>query len=358
MDRFAALETLVEDALAAGLGSAVAVSVGDGGRECFRLGRGHLWRVPTPGPALTPEAWFDLASLTKPLVTAALAMIFVERGALDLDAPVRRWLADAATPGTVAQLLGHAAGCAPHVRFFEQLAAGERAGCATARQALVHLACRHPLAHAPGAETAYSDLGYLMLGHLLERVGQARLDELWQRELAGPLGVGAHFVDLTAPAPDRAYVATELEGDRAVCGQVHDENARVGGGVFGHAGLFGRVADVAQLARALVTLDGSWLRADTAQRFFTTAAGPGSWRLGWDTPSATAGVSHAGDAWPRTGAVGHLGFTGTSLWLALPQRRWVALLTNRVHPSREGSADGIKRLRRAVMDAAWHALQR
>jgi CubicO group peptidase (beta-lactamase class C family) len=83
-----------------------------------------------------------------------------------------------------------------------------------------------------------------------------------------------------------------------------------------------------------------------------SAAPDTSWRLGWDTPSATAGVSHAGDRWPRVGAVGHTGFTGTSLWLDLPRRRWVALLTNRVHPTREGTADAIKALRRAVGDAA------
>ena len=93
---------------------------------------------------------------------------------------------------------------------------------------------------------------------------------------------------------------------------------------------------------------------DMVTHFATTSAAPNTtWRLGWDTPSSTPGVSHAGDLWPRTGSIGHLGFTGTSLWLDLPNRRWVALLTNRVHPSRFGSsAEDIKALRRAVNDRA------
>ena len=93
-------------------------------------------------------------------------------------------------------------------------------------------------------------------------------------------------------------------------------------------------------------------------RFLTERAARGtSWRLGWDTPSPTPGVSHAGDRWPRTGAVGHLGFTGTSLWLDLTRRRWVAILTNRVHPTRHGTAEPIKALRRAINDAAIDLLR-
>jgi CubicO group peptidase (beta-lactamase class C family) len=89
------------------------------------------------------------------------------------------------------------------------------------------------------------------------------------------------------------------------------------------------------------------------RRFVTEAPAPDTtWRLGWDTPTTTPGISHAGDRWPRSGAVGHTGFTGTSLWLDLPRGRWVALLTNRVHPTRDGTADAIKALRRAIGDAA------
>lgn len=361
-EREAHLRALLDDALAAGLGSAAALSLGDGRREVLRTARGSRWRVPALGPPVGDDPWFDLASLTKPLATVTLTMILVERGALALDEPVRTWVPDAATPATLAQLLGHTAGCAAHVKFFEDLAARARPD-EPPRQTLLRCARSHPLAGVPGETTTYSDLGYLLLGEVLERAGGARLDELFSAHVAGPLGLGCHFRPPGTPlVPDT--VATELGPDgAAILGEVHDENARAGGGVFGHAGLFGRISDLASFARATLAAaagapdDGALVNAATARAFFGRAPGNASWRLGWDTPSRTPGVSHAGDLWPRDSGVGHLGFTGTSLWLDLARGRWCALLTNRVHPSREGSAEGIKQLRRAVMDEAWRYLE-
>jgi CubicO group peptidase (beta-lactamase class C family) len=157
-------------------------------------------------------------------------------------------------------------------------------------------------------------------------------------------------------------VATELDDRGLVSGVVHDENAYFSGGVCGHAGLFATIGDVAAFAAAVVATvqgrpRGRW-RTPVVQRFLRDAAAPDTtWRLGWDTPSQQPGVSHAGDRWPRVGAVGHTGFTGTSLWLDLSRGRWVALLTNRVHPTRHGTADAIKALRRSVGDAAWTMLE-
>jgi CubicO group peptidase (beta-lactamase class C family) len=275
-------------------------------------------------------------------------------GALDLDAPVRTWLPDAATTGTVAQLLGHAAGCVPHVELFRRLRAGERAGAASAREALVAMAAAEPIGPAPGTVAAYSDLGYIVLGAVLERVANAPLEVAFAERVAGPLGLAARF---PGEVPLAGAVATELEPTGLVCGLVHDENARSGGGVCGHAGLFATIDDVARFAAAIVDTAAGHARGrfrpDIVTRFLSTSAAPGaSWRLGWDTPSAVPGVSHAGDRWPRVGAVGHLGFTGTSLWLDLPKRRWVALLANRVHPTRDGTAEAMKQVRRAVNDAA------
>jgi len=351
-----AIVTLVEDALGRGLGSAAALSIGEGGREVFRMVRGHTRRVPDRGPLVDERAWFDVASLTKPIATAASAMVLAGDGRLDLETPIRRWLPDAASEGTVRQLLGHAAGCAAHVEFFRLLRATPPAD---PRAALVAMAAREP-ASAPGVRAVYSDLGYIMLGAILERVGGAPLEELFADLVAGPLGLTARYPGETALP---GAVATEVDDRGVVCGRVHDENAYFGGGVCGHAGLFATLDDVARFAAAIVdTAHGTprgRLRPDVVTAFATTAAAPAtSWRLGWDTPSPTPGISHAGDRWPRTGSIGHLGFTGTSLWLDLPRRRWVALLTNRVHPSRHDSADGIKALRRAVNDAAVALLDR
>ena len=351
MDRISAL---IDDALAAELGSAAAVSVGDAGREVFSYHAGHVRRVPERGPAIDRATRFDVASLTKPMCTVASAMVLVGDGALDLEAPIRRWIPESASAGTVRQLLGHAAGCAAHVEFFRWLRAARPAD---PYPALVARAASEPC-DPPGVAAVYSDLGFLQLGSIVERAGGARLDELFRRLVAEPLGLAARF------APEQIdAVATELDERGLVCGLVHDENAYYGGRICGHAGLFASIADVALFAQAIVSTAAGEPRGrfapQTVTRFFTDAPTASTWRLGWDTPSPQLGVSQAGDAWPRAGGVGHTGFTGTCLWLDLPHRRWVALLTNRVHPTRHrGSADRIKALRRAVNDAAVAALDR
>jgi CubicO group peptidase (beta-lactamase class C family) len=344
MDRIAAL---LDDALARGLGSAAAVSVGDAGVEVFRHVRGHRWRLPQLGPAIDDHTPFDLASLTKPMATVAIAMVQVGAKQLELDAPIRSFLPEAASTGSVRQLLAHGAGCAAHVEFFRYLRAARPSD---PRAALIERACREPC-DAPGVTSVYSDLGFIQLGAIVERAGGHPLPYLFDRDVARPLGLAARF----AIEPIEA-VATELDERGLVCGLVHDENAYYGGRACGHAGLFGSIDDVAKFAAAMVAaanglLRGGLLPASVAA-FFADAPIPGStWRLGWDTPSPTPGVSQAGDRWPREHAVGHTGFTGTSLWLDLARRRWVALLTNRVHPTRhDGTAEAIKALRRAVND--------
>lgn len=347
MDRIA---RLIDDALASGLGSAAAVSVGDAGHEVFRCRAGTTRRVPDRGPTIDDHTRFDLASVTKPMATVAIAMVLVAERRLDVDAPVRTYLHDAATTASVRQLLGHTAGCAAHVEFFRYLRAARPAN---PRAMLVERAMREPC-DAPGVHAVYSDLGFIQLGAVLERAANQSLEDLFAELVAGPLGLGARYA---VGEPLANCVATELDDRGLVCGLVHDENCYFGGGIAGHAGLFGTIDDVARFASAIVdTAAGTprgRLTTDVVTRFFSDAPTPGStWRLGWDTPSSTPGVSQAGDRWPRSGAVGHTGFTGTSLWLDLPRRRWVALLTNRVHPTRHGdTADRIKSLRRAVNDA-------
>jgi serine-type D-Ala-D-Ala carboxypeptidase len=344
-----AIARLLDDALAQDLGSAAAISVGDAGVEVFRHIAGFTRRVPDRGQPITEHTPFDVASLTKPMATVAIAMVLVAERALDLDAPVRRYLPAASTTATVRQLLGHAAGCAAHVEFFRRLRA-ERPVEPRAR--LVELACAERT-DPPGTAAIYSDLGFIQLGAVLEQAGTQPLPILFDRLVARPLALRARYA--TSPIADA--VATEVDDRGLVCGVVHDENAHEGGGALGHAGLFASIDDVARFAAAMVTPRAPF-EAATVERFFTDAPIEGaSWRLGWDTPSHTPGVSQVGDAWPRTHAVGHTGFTGTSLWLDLAQRRWVALLTNRVHPTRFGTtADRIKQLRRAVHDAVVAAL--
>jgi CubicO group peptidase (beta-lactamase class C family) len=359
MDRFV---DLLDGLLDAGHGSAAALSIGDGGREVLRTSRGFTQRVPARGAPIDEHSLFDVASLTKPMATAALAMTLVADGKLDLAAPIRRWLGNASSEGTVLHLLGHAAGYVPHVELFRRLRDGDRAGASTPYDALVAMAAAQPVGAPPGEQAAYSDLGYIVLGAILERAADQPLAEAFAERIAGPLALAARF---PGAVPIETAVATEVvpspAGDKPIAGVVHDENARAGGGVAGHAGLFATLDDVARFGAAICDaatgVPRGRLRPDVVEMFLRKRAAPdASWRLGWDTPSAEPGVSHAGDRWPRIGAVGHLGFTGTSLWLDLPHRRWVALLTNRVHPTRDGSAEPIKQLRRAVHDAAVELL--
>jgi serine-type D-Ala-D-Ala carboxypeptidase len=344
------LDTLIDRALARGLGSAMALSVGDVGREVLRMARGHTQRVPTLGDAIDDRTLFDVASLTKPMVTAACYMVLVGEGRVSLDSRVRELLPEAATSGTLRQLLGHAAGCKAHVEFFRTIRSHE---------ALVHAAATEP-ADAPGP--VYSDLGYILAGAVLERIVGAPLDSIFSTLVAEPLGLSARFVR-ASDEPLHA-VATELDetmGRGLVRGRVHDENCYFGGGVCGHAGLFASLADVSNFAAALVQTHAGHprgrFRPDVVREFVSTGAPGTSWRLGFDTPSSTPGVSHAGDRWPRTNSAGHLGFTGTSMWMDFTRARWSILLTNRVHPSRHaGTADEIKALRRSVNDAALNLL--
>lgn len=340
------LVTLVDTALARGLGSAMAVSIGDAGHEVLSLLRGHTQRLPVRGAPVDDRAWFDVASLTKPMVTAACFMVLVGEGRCSLDAPVRDFVPEAATTGTLRQLLGHAAGCKPHIEFFRTIRSYDE---------LVRAAATEP-ADAPAP--VYSDLGYILAGAVLERIIGAPLDSIFATLVAEPLGLSARFVRSSDDALDA--VATEVDetmGRGLVRGRVHDENCYFGGGVCGHAGLFARLSDVATVAAALVETHAGRPRGrflSAVVREFVSSGAPGtSWRLGFDTPSPTPGVSHAGDRWPRAGSAGHLGFTGTSMWLDFTRGRWSILLTNRVHPTRHaGTADEIKALRRSVNDAA------
>ncbi len=360
----AALAAILDDAIARGWCSAAALAVGDRGREVLTLSAGTTRSEPTPGEPVDSRAAFDLASVTKVMSTMAIAMALVSRGRLALDTTARALVPGLDPRVTIAHLLGHGSGLPAHVKFFERILAGDLAGQADARCAVVHMAATTAPAHAPGEAVVYSDLGYLTLGAALERAGGAPLETLFADLVAGPLGLPhARFVDLRAPLAARpswpgAVVATEIDGYRGLVeGEVHDDNCHAAGGVAGHAGLFATVGEVSSYGRAASALlagrDVGGISAAVATTFAHAAAAPGhTRRLGWDTPSTEPGVSHAGDRWPRDGGFGHLGYTGTSLWLDVPRQRWVALLTNRVHPSRAGArAEAIKGLRRAVMDA-------
>jgi len=220
---------------------------------------------------------------------------------------------------------------------------------------------------APGTKAVYSDLGFILLGELVELTTHQTLMDFLRTRLYRPLGLQyLDFVDLTRkrrerlePAPD-AVAPTEKCPWRGkiLCGEVHDDNCWAMGGVAGHSGLFGNAACVHALLlmlRACSRGEAGPLPASLVREMWRRdGTVPGSvWALGWDMPSPTG--SSAGSIISRN-AVGHLGFTGTSMWLDPERDCHVILLTNRVHPSRKN--EGIKDIRPQLHDAVFEALER
>jgi len=323
---------------------------------------------------------YDVASVTKAVITSVLAMQAVAEKKFHLDDPVRRHLPeftdrdgaadDRKAAVTIRQLLAHAGGLPAHRPFYLTVPEGP-----DRRARIMEAAAREPLAAPPGARSLYTDLGFILLGWIIERVGGARLDAQAQQRifaslrlqgcLFSPVGdaageAGPRPVDLGPVAPTERCPYRQ----RVVMGQVHDMNAFAMDGVAGHAGLFSTAADLAAIAQALVAAwrgDGSGAGAaspplverDVVREFWRPTTTPGSWwRLGWDGPAPVG--SQAGTLLSRA-AVGHLGFTGCSLWIEPERARVIVLLTNRIHPTVRDDPR-FRAFRPAAHDAAVAAL--
>jgi CubicO group peptidase (beta-lactamase class C family) len=296
------------------------------------------------------ETIFDLASLTKVMATTTAVMLLAEDGALALDDPVAKYLPIFAERGkeavTLRHLLTHSSGLKPWRAFHEALLEREKKkgeallGTPAAAHWVIDGICRSGLVHEPGAAAVYGDLDFIVLGAVVEAVAHQSLDTFCRERIFRPLGLlHTGFVPLAqADAPEalrRGFAATENcpWRERILWGEVHDPNASAMGGVAGHAGLFAPADDVMRFGQAV--LDVWHGRSDALPRerlrefLKRQDLPPGSdWALGWDTP--TEGHSSSGSHFSPT-SVGHLGFTGTSLWIDLEGEAIVAMLTNRVH---------------------------
>ena len=303
-------------------------------------------------PAVTADTLYDLASLTKVVATTTMAMILVDEGRLDLDAPVQKFLPGFQGPGkeavTVRHLLTHSSGLDATAPLYKEL---------RGRAAFVERIEKMDLVYPPGSRSVYSDLGIILLGEILERVAGRPLDVFARERIFEPLGM--HDTIFRPPAELRPRIAP-TENDpwrgRVVRGEVHDENAFAMGGIAPHAGLFSTAGDLARFAQMLLNggiLDGRRIVSrETVELFTRKAEIPGTDRaLGWDTKSAEG--SSAGTLFsPRS--FGHTGFTGTSIWIDPDRQLFVILLTNRVYPTRENQL--IREARPAVADAVARAL--
>jgi serine-type D-Ala-D-Ala carboxypeptidase len=288
---------------------------------------------------------FDLASLTKVISTTTLAMRAVDRGRMMLGDRVglyiRDWRGADREDVAVRALLAHCSGLTGYLPFFRDY---------EGRAAFERAICELPLEYCPRTMALYSDLGFMLLGFVLETVLARPLAELFD-ELAPEFTSGR--LRFRPPASWRPVTApTEVDAwrGRLLVGEVHDENCWALGGAAGHTGLFGTVEAVGDFARAILRTFGAdtdLARRGTLEAFAArTTDIPGSTRaLGWDTmlPTSSCGTRLS----PR--AIGHTGFTGTSLWIDPEQDLYIALLTNRVHPTRQNNR--LKDLRGAIHDA-------
>jgi CubicO group peptidase (beta-lactamase class C family) len=295
---------------------------------------------------------FDLASLTKPIAATTAVMLLVDEGAIGLDDPVSKVLPSFSERDkdgvTLRHLLTHSSGLKPWRAFHERLLEKERKtgerliGTLAAREFVLDRVLRSGPVHEPGEAAVYGDLDFIALGAVVEAVAHQPLDVFCAKRIFGPLGMeGTFFARLGDGEPElpaavrRLVAATEncpWRG-RILWGEVHDPNASVMGGVAGHAGLFSTADDVMTFAQTLLEVwhgrSDVWPR-ELLREFTSRQRLPetSDWALGWDTP--TEGVSSSGRYFSRD-SVGHLGFTGTSLWIDLEREVVVVLLTNRVH---------------------------
>jgi CubicO group peptidase (beta-lactamase class C family) len=317
--------------------SAVTAEIGGGAGPLWGFAAGRL-AFDSPSP-VDPETVFDLASLTKVLATATIALLLVRRDVLRVDQRISdvvpEWSAGDRVMLTIRDLLEHSSGLPAHRDYFRRL---------TGLAAYVGAIAQEPLEYPPRTRAIYSDLGFIVLGAVLERLGGTSLAEqfdAWkmQANISGPLAY-------LPPADWQRVTAVTVHDPwrgRTLQGEVHDENAAALGGVAPHAGVFGTAAAVGAAARW-------WLRelaSGDARQFAARSAVPGSSRaLGWDTMLAASSCGQL----MSDSAIGHTGFTGTSLWLDPARDRYFVLLSNRVHAGR--TSDAIQRLRRDFHDAA------
>jgi CubicO group peptidase (beta-lactamase class C family) len=304
-------------------------------------------------PVVSTASIFDLASLTKVVATTFMAMILYERGVLDLEAPVTAIVPEFASDDvrrslvTLRMLLAHSSGLPAYEKLFLR---------AKTREEFLHAAVATELTAEPGTHAEYSDIGFIVLGVALERLGDETLDTFCQREVFGPLAMSHTTFNpsntLRENIPPTANDQTFRH--RIIQGEVQDENASVMGGVAGHAGLFSTPEDLARFAHAMLNGGRPILRSATIELFTRREAVPAgtSRALGWDTPSSP---SQSGKYLsPRS--FGHLGYTGSSLWIDPERQLSITLLTNRTWPDCQNHA--IKQVRPAVHDAIVEALEK
>jgi serine-type D-Ala-D-Ala carboxypeptidase len=348
---FAPAFALLQNAIVERVFPAASVAITHKDKLVARKAFGHFTYEPD-APETTADSIFDLASVTKIVATTSMAMILYMLGLLDLDMPAVALVPEFAADNprnpevTIRMLLAHSSGLPAYEKLFLE---------AKTRDELLAATFSTQLTADPGTRTEYSDIGFIILGIALERLAEEPLDSFCRREVFGPLGMlrtafrplAAWHDSIPPTVDDRTF------RQRIIQGEVQDENASVMGGVSGHAGLFATAGDLATFAHTMLQGGRPIIRPETLAVFTRRESSPpGTTRaLGWDTPSSP---SQSGKYFLAT-SFGHLGYTGTSLWIDPERQLSVTLLTNRTWPDCANQA--IKQLRPKFHDAVVEALE-
>jgi len=304
-------------------------------------------------PAIELATVFDLASVTKVVATTAMAMLLYDRAVMVLEhrlvdvVPEFAGKDERRRQVTIEMLFSHSSGLPAYVPLFKQT---------QNRDELLNLAAQAPLQTDPGTHAEYSDIGFILLGELLNRIAGSSPDRFCATQIFAPLRMSS--ARFCPPAELRGSIPPTLDDKtfrhRIIQGEVHDENASLMGGVAGHAGLFSATDDLMKFAACMLGHGPQLFRPETIELFTRRrSTPPGTSRaLGWDTPSAP---SQSGKYFsPRS--FGHLGYTGTSLWIDGERRIAIALLTNRTWPDNQSQI--IRQIRPMFHDAVMEALTR
>src|ERR1700726_4943650 len=335
-NRLAVLDPIIQQAIHEGNIPGAVLLVGHDGHVIYRKAYGARALEPRH-EAMTVDTIFDLASLTKVIATTTAMMQLVERGKVRLNDPVAKYLPEFAQNGkediTIRQLMTHYSGLAPDLDLTTPWE-----GKSTAYQ----LAFVEPPETTPGSGFVYSDINFIMLGAVVEKVSGETLDAYTTQHIFAPLKMTrTRFVP---PATWRPKIAPTQYDDKEhmLRGEVHDPTARRMGGVAGHAGLFSTGDDLAKLAQALLNGGGGILSAETVEKMTSPEQPPSAPVLrgfGWDIDSPFS--SNRGDLLP-VGGYGHTGFTGTSMWIDPTTKTYIMLLTNAVHPRGKSNAIALR----------------
>jgi CubicO group peptidase (beta-lactamase class C family) len=347
---------MVDDAVQAGIREGLyPCAWGGGGRRdsiLYTRGYGRFTWSPASRVPDADSTYWDIASITKVVATAASAMRLVDRGKLDLDAPVRRYLprfsGGLKNQVTVRMLLDHTSGLKSYAPLYRK-ARGRR-------RRMIDLLYAQPLVRAPGDSAEYSDFNAMLLGLVIERVTGSSLDRVAQREVWQPLGMAHTHYRMPVRLKARTVPSGIWRG-QPVPGDVNDQNAAAMGGVSGHAGVFTTATDLARFAQVWLRNgmgpEGVWVTPGTLRTFLSKSPHSGSRLLGWDSPQFDGEEPSIFGTLISDAAYGHTGFTGTQIWIDPTNDLFLVFLTNRAFdPRARDSLKGLKAIRTSLSDAA------